>query len=599
MVFPTKTCPTKTWRLLPHDAEAIARLARALDVSPIVAQLLLNRRVQEPTAARRFLQAPLSGLHEPECLPGVPEAVDRLVRAAQDKRRVCIYGDYDVDGVAGTAILLGVLRLIGAAVEFHIPNRIDEGYGLNAEALRKLAAAGVQVVVSIDCGISAVAEAEEARRLGLELIVTDHHEPKAQLPAADVVVHPRLPSTDYPFGQLSGAGVAFKLAWALAKRHCGSDKVTAPFREFLLEAVMLAALGAVADVVPLHDENRIFVRHGLARLRKNPPLGIEALLQCSGLYGKADLGAMDIGFGLAPRINAAGRLGTARLAVELLTTRSAERAGHLAHYLEEQNSQRQQLERRILSEAREMVEAGDGATTNSAAGNGDSALVLARQDWHPGLLGIVASRLVDIYGKPALMIALGTEHVCLGSGRSVPGLKLHEALEACTGHLLSHGGHATAAGFRVTATGIDAFRQHFCAEVARVLGPDPAPQFFVIDGEVPLSAFTTGVMLALAHLEPFGAGNPEPLFLAGDLQVVGQPKPVGGGERHLTFQVRQGGRYLRAIGFNMADRLPELMSEGGRLSAVFTPRFNEWQGMRRVEIEIKDFQSGPTARLAV
>src|SRR5262249_18940490 len=289
--------------------------------------------------------------------------------------------------------------------------------------LAELAQAGVSVVVTVDCGIGAVEEAEEARRLGLELIVTDHHEPRGQLPAADAVVHPRLPwgrhsslpedttadrnvcpttldsGEPYPFGHLAGSGVAFKLAWALAKKACGSPKVTPPLRDALLDGVTLAALGTVADVVPLTDENRIFARHGLGRLRQNPTRGLQALLAQAGLAGKSNLDSMDIGFALAPRLNAAGRLGTARLAVGLLTTPSTDRAGQLARYLEDQNQQRQTLERRILSEARVLAE----------ECNGSPALVLASAQWHPGLVGIVASRLVDLYGRPALMIALRDE----------------------------------------------------------------------------------------------------------------------------------------------------------------------------------------------
>lgn len=579
----------KVWRLLPHDAGAIDGLARALRVSPIVAQLLCNRAVDEPESARRFLNAPLTGLYEPERLPGVVEAAERLLAAVHDKRRICIYGDYDVDGVTGTAILLNLLQFLGATVEYYIPHRLDEGYGVSAEALRRLAQDGVQLVVTVDCGIASVAEAEEARRLGLQLIVTDHHEPKALLPAADAVVHPRLPrdGPSYPFGQLSGSGVAFKLAWALAKRACGSDKVTPPLRELLLDAVALAALGTVADVVPLTDENRIVVRHGASRLKRNPPLGLQLLLERAGLSQKPVLDAADIGFGLAPRLNAAGRLGTARLAVELLTTRSRDRAQQLADELEQHNQQRQVLERRILSEARDLAE----------ASNGDPALVLASRDWHPGLIGIVASRLVDLYARPVLMIALREDNSAQGSGRSIPGVRLHEALEECAGDLLSHGGHAAAAGFRLDPPAIESFRRRFCEVVARRLGPQPGGLPLVIDAEVPLSALTPGLVNALAHLEPYGAANPQPLFLAGGLQVIGEPRGVGNGSRHLSVRLRQHGRDLRAIAFGMAERTPELMSAGGECCVVFTPRINEWQGFRSVELEIRDFQPGSVARL--
>lgn len=580
----------KSWHLLSHDAAAIQRLAQALNVSPIVAQLLLNRRLDAPDAARRFLQPSLKSLHEPEMLPGVVEAAERLHAAVHAGRSICVYGDYDVDGVTGTAILLQVLRLLEAKVEFHVPHRLEEGYGLNTETLRRIAQDGTQVVITVDCGIASCAEAEEARRLGLELIITDHHEPKATLPEADVLVHPRLRNGAYPFDSLSGSGVALKVAWALCKRVCGTDKVTPRFRECLLDAVALAALGTVADVVPLHDENRILVRHGLSRLRQQPGAGLKALLQSAGLDGKAGLAAMDIGYSLGPRLNAAGRLGSARLAVELLTTPSPQRAIDLARYLEEQNRQRQNLERHILAEAHAMVEE-DGLADLPA-------LVLASPKWHVGLIGIVAGRLVDAYARPVLMIAVHEDGTSAqGSGRSVPGFKLHEALHACSAHLLSFGGHAAAAGFRLLPPAVADFRESFCAMAARHFADSQPSRRLMIDAEVPLSALTPGLIESLESLEPFGSGNPEPLFLAGPLQVVGTPRRVGAGERHLSFRVRQQGKEMKGIAFSMADRAEELMSAQGQCCVVFTPKINDWQGWRSVELEVHDFQAGPRACL--
>lgn len=584
----------KMWRLLPHDRGAIERLARGLNVSPLLAQLLLNRRLTDPEQAGRFLASPLTGLHEPELLPGVPEAVERLTAAIAGQKRICIYGDYDVDGVTGTAILLTCLRHLKANVEFHVPHRLEEGYGLNSETLAKLAQSGVQVVVTVDCGIASVAEAETARRLGLELIVTDHHEPKETLPAADVLVHPRLPAgcngtaRSYPFGGLCGSGVAFKLAWALCKRASGGPKVTPELKEFLLDAVTLAALGTIADVVPLFEENRIFVRHGLSRLRQRPILGLQALLRTAKLDLKSSLAADDVGYSLAPRINAAGRLGTARLAVELLTTACDRRASVLADFLERQNHDRQLLERRILHEARALAKQALDAP----------ALVLAGPDWHPGLLGIVASRLVDQFGRPVLMISLRSDQGHgQGSGRSVPGFKLHEALAACTEDLLSHGGHASAAGFRIRPEMINGFRQRFVAVATQHFGSQPPGHWLQLDAEAPLGCLTTGLMLSLERLAPFGAGNPPPLLLTGPVQVQGQPKRVGVSERHLVFRVRQEGRTIKAIAFGMAERLEELMSAAGQCCLAFIPRFNEWQGWRSVEIEVLDFQAGPVAQL--
>lgn len=595
----------KRWQLLPHDPAAIDRLSRELQVAPLVAQILVQRRVTDAAQARRFLQSPLTLLHEPEALPGIPQAVERLLAAVREQRRICVYGDYDVDGVTGTAILLICLKHLGAQVEFHTPDRLEEGYGLNCGTLRNLAERGVKTVVTVDCGIASIQEAEEARRLGLELIVTDHHEFKELLPAAEVLVHPRLPLTPglfpgapgegsnldrapYPFGGLSGAGVAFKLAWALCKKSSGGDKVLPHLREFLLDAVTLAALGTVADVVPLFDENRIFVRHGLTRLRRQPTLGMQALIRCAKLEAKTSFDAGDIGFCLAPRINAAGRLGTARLAVELLTTANRQRADVLADFLERQNHERQTLERRMLQDARTLAE----------QCSEDPALVLASADWHVGMLGIVASRLVDQFARPVLLIALrdGQPHG-QGSGRSVPGFALHRALEECTSDLVSHGGHATAAGFRIVPDQIAAFRDRFKAVASRHFGSAPPAHRLIIDAETPLAALTSHVLLALEQLQPYGAGNPAPVLLADRLEIVGEPRRVGVGERHLSFRVRQEGRTIKAIAFGMGDRLDELMSQGGHVSLAFTPRLNEWQGFRSLELEVKDFQPGPDARL--
>jgi single-stranded-DNA-specific exonuclease len=582
----------KTWRLLPHDAAAVARLASSLNVSPVVAQLLLNRKLESPDDARRFLDAPLTGLHAPELLPGVNEAADRIIAAVHDQRRICIYGDYDVDGASGSAILLQAVRLLGAQPDFYVPNRLEEGYGLNAAALQHIAQNGCQVVVTVDCGIASLAEADEARRLALELIITDHHEPRATLPDAAVCVHPRLPNHDYPFGGLSGAGVAFKLAWALAKRACGGEKVTPRFREFLLESIALAALGTVADVVPLLDENRILVRHGIVRMRQAPSPGVQALLESAGLTVNGPLRSTDIGFKLGPRLNAAGRLGCARLVVELLTTPSAQRATELARFLDGQNQQRQQLERKMLVQAREML----GPSAADAP-----ALVLARDEWHPGVLGIVASRLVDRFARPALLIALPAENdesgMGQGSGRSIPGFPLHEALRACDEHLVSHGGHHMAAGFKVRPDAVDALRSAFCSYAARYFPAGPPAPRLVLDAETPLSALTLGLVQDLDRLEPYGSANTRPILLAGGLQLASEPRTMGTGDRHFHFRVRQGETQLRAVAFGMAERMKELLSERGHCCLAFTPKINEWQGRRSVELEVTDFQAGPTAKL--
>jgi single-stranded-DNA-specific exonuclease len=578
----------KVWQLKPHDADAIDRLARAIDAAPVVAQLLLNRGICDPGDAKRFLDCPLAGLRTPTELPGADAAAQRLWEAAQSRCRITVFGDYDADGVTGTAILFQALRHIGAEVDYYVPNRLEEGYGLNAEALKNLATAGTKLVITVDCGIGSCAEADCAKALGLELIVTDHHECPAELPAATIIVHPRLPGETETFGGLSGSGVAFKVAWLLCQKASGSEKVEPRLREFLLDAVAWAALGLIADVVPLVDENRIFVRHGLQRLRKAPTPGIRALFEIARLAGDCALRAEDVAFKVAPRLNAAGRLGCARLVVDLLTTTSAERARELARFLEEQNQKRQGLERKILAEARERIEADER--------HRGAALVLAGTEWHAGVIGIVAGRLADLYGRPVLVIA-EAGLVAVGSGRSVPGFALHEALKACSDLLVGHGGHAAAAGFRIVPDRIAAFRDRFVDYTASRFPDGPAQPRLALDAELPLSALTPGLLAQIERLEPFGAQNARPKFLAADLQVTGEPRKVGGGERHLSFRVRQGATAMRAIAFGLAERANELLADQGRCCIAFTPRLNEWNGQRTVEMDVLDFRPGPQARL--
>jgi len=578
---------TKTWHLLPHDRALIERLAAELRLAPLVAQLLVNRGITQVEDAKRFLHAPFQGLHPPEQLPGAAAAAQRLYSAIQDKHRICIYGDYDVDGLTGTAILWQTLRFLGASADFYVPHRLDEGYGLHVDAIRQIAQSGAQLLVTVDCGITGVEEAAEARRLGLELIVTDHHEPKDVLPDA-ILVHPRLPGSHYPFGELSGSGVAFKVAWALCQLASGTAKVTPRFRDFLHDCVALAALGMVADVVPLLDENRIFVRHGLARLKVAASPGLQALLEVAGQHERPAVTTETVGFHLAPRMNAAGRLGCARLVVELLCTDQPPKAMELARFLDRQNQDRQTLERRILGEARQKLE--DASVSKLPA------IVLADAGWHPGVIGIVAGRLAEQHGKPALLVAFRDSGIGQGSGRSVAGFPLHEALRACDDLLLAHGGHAAAAGFKIAADKIDAFRERFCAFTASRIDR-PIPPRIVLDAEVPLAAITHGFVNAVDHLEPYGAGNPRPKLLVGPVTIHGEPRKVGNGERHLQFRVKQQGTILRCIAFNHGERAEELMSAGGVCCLAATPSFNTWNNFKDVQLEVHDFQAGDRARL--
>lgn len=580
------------WRVLPHDAARVASLSQALNVPPLIAHLLLARGFSEPTAARKFLGAKLSDLHEPERLPGAVPAAERLLAAVRESRRIVIYGDYDVDGVTGTSLLYRCLKLAGADVGYYVPCRLEEGYGLNCAALETLARdEKASLVITVDCGITSLEEARTCRELGLELIVTDHHTFAPDLPDASVLVHPRLPGGDYPFGELSGAGVALKVAWALCQLLSESKKVSPRMREFLLEAVTLAALGTVADVVPLVGENRALVRQGLQALNYlnraagngSGQIGLRALLQAAALTNTTTLRSTDVAFSLAPRINAAGRLGQARLAVELLTTASPTRAAKLAGYLNEQNSMRQTVEQRIFKEARKQIE---------TSGTDAPAFVVIDARWHAGVIGIVAGRLAERYHRPVFVLSRSGE-LAQGSGRSVPGLCLHSALQACCEHLVSHGGHSMAAGLKIHPEAIDAFRERFCAYVAENRADDEGP-VLPIDAEVPLSALTYQAVRQLDDLEPFGAGNPRPLFCASGVELAAPPKRIGGGDRHLALRVRQNGATLRAVAFGKAERADELGGAGTPFDVVFCPSINTFRGYANVELEVKDWRFANT-----
>jgi single-stranded-DNA-specific exonuclease len=586
----------KVWRLLPAKPDEAQHLSRSAKLPPVVAQLLLNRGIATAAEAQRFLFAPLAALHSPALLPYIPLAAARVHQAIVEKRKICIYGDYDVDGVTGTAILLKLLTHLGADVMFHVPLRLSEGYGLNSERLGELAKQGASLVISVDCGIASIEEAAEAKRLGLELIVTDHHEMKTKgneplLPDAAVLVHPRLPGSTYPFGGLSGAGVAFKLAWAVAQRVSGAEKVTADLREILLDCLGLAALGLIADIVPLQDENRIFVRNGLQRILDKPSVGLSALIAAAQLGTEKPLTTDDVGFRLAPRLNAAGRLGCASLAVELLTTKNAEKAKKLAEYLEGQNRERQAVERKITSQAKEMMTGFDLATT--------AGIVLGSPDWHQGVVGIVASRMVETYARPSLVVSIkNDEHIAVGSGRSVPGFALHLALKACEEHLIGHGGHAAAAGFKLKPENLAAFGTAFNDYAASQFegGLPPAPRL-TLDTEVPLAALSWALLRDIDKLEPYGAQNPKPKFLATGV-LVENPRAMGSGDvkRHLEFRGRQGGTWFKCVGWNMADRLEELLS-APEVCIAFTPRANEWNDYHSIQLVLHDFKPGSSVDL--
>jgi len=577
---------SKRWRIHSHDPDRIETLGRAAGIPAVVAQLLVTRGVTDPSTAREFLDPKLVDLRDPQLLPGCDEAARLIHQAVRDGRRICIHGDYDVDGMTGTALLYLCLKLLKADVSYYIPHRLDEGYGLSAETIRAKAEEKIDLIVTVDCGIGSVAEAALARQLGMGLIITDHHEPGSQLPDALVVVHPRLPGGGYPFGGLSGSGVAFKLAWAICQQTSGVKKVGEAMKDFLLQAVGLAALGTVADLVPLVDENRVLVRHGLASLAQRPTLGMATLMKLTELFGKKSLDCDDMAFTLAPRLNAAGRLGQPQLAVELLVTDRPDRAQELAQYIDQLNATRQTLERSIqLAATKQAKEQFDV--------DAEPALVLAERGWHPGVIGIVAGRLADKFHRPVVLIAWDQMGIKpgIGSARSVPGFNLHAALAACDEFLIAHGGHAAAAGLKIEENKLPGFRAAFCEVVAAELGATPGEGELAIDAEAPLSAFTLQAVQQIERLAPFGQSNARPLLCTTDVTLAEPPRTMGNGGHHLALKLTQYGVTFRAVAFGGGDWIDELALLDGPIDIAFRPVINSYRGRQNVELHLVDWRT--------
>lgn len=574
----------REWTIQPPHPER-QRLADDAGIPPLLAQLLLYRGVREAADIPSFLCPRLDALFAPEETPGVARAANLIAEAARAGAPIVIYGDYDVDGVTATTILWQCLKASGANVEYYLPNRLDEGYGLNSEALARIAGDGARLVISVDCGITAVEEARRARALGLTLVITDHHQAGPILPDAAAIVHPTACGERGPNPDLSGAGVAFKLAWALAQLFSGSRRVNPEYRDLLVEATALAALGLIADVVPLTGENRVIASHGLRQLRHTRNAGLRALIEVAGLTGKLRKSALDdydVGFALAPRLNAVGRMGHARLAVELLTRATERQARQIAETLDGHNRKRQAVEREILRGAEDMVK------QRGFDRDGYRGIVLASRDWHPGVIGIVASRLVEKFSRPTVLIALDESGEGQGSGRSVRHFPLHEVLAECGELLISHGGHAMAAGLRLREANLKAFEHAYLAQAAKRLTPGDLRPRLALDDEVELEALSPEVVDALTRMAPFGMGNPRPRLATGIVDIADAPRTVGANGNHLQFTVRQNGDFRKVIAFNKASAA-QTIAELRRLRLAFEPIINEWNGRRRVELKMIDW----------
>ncbi|MEM1212735.1 MAG: single-stranded-DNA-specific exonuclease RecJ [Planctomycetota bacterium] len=569
------------------------------EVAPLLRDILAQRGITDPDAQQRFLHPKLSHLDDPADLPGCTAAADRLARAIADQQPVIVYGDYDVDGVTAATILTRTLIALGAQATPYIPHRLDEGYGLNTDALDQFAQQAQPerpkpLIVTVDCGITAQAAADHAASLGLDLIITDHHTPGSgpeELPAAVAIVHPDLgdtPPATPPATPLCGAGVALKLAWQTAKAHHQTDRLPESLRDLLVDLLALAALGTVADVVPLTGDNRTLTAFGLARMKHTPFTGLNALIDAAQL--RADkIDAYHCGFALGPRLNAVGRLGHAKDALELFLTDDHQHAARLAEHLTTINDDRRALQRDIERQALEQINAAGYAADDHRV------IVLAAEGWHPGVLGIVASRITERFHRPAILLGIDPETgVAKGSARSVDGVDLHAALAPLAESLCTKfGGHAMAAGLTFPAEHLDAFREQANTALTPLLPPEHLCPRFTYDAELTLPDVSRPLVRCIQQLAPFGRSNPAPRFLFQDVRLAAEPRVIGRTGTHLKLTLEQHGTTLQALGFGMAQDGHSPYHAGQRLDLLAEPTLNTWNGQTTVELRLHDLRLTP------
>lgn len=562
----------KKWRVKAPNPALQRILSLELGISNILAQLLINRGIYTVDQARAFLDGELGKLFSPWLMKDMDKAVERILIARSKGERLLIYGDYDVDGITGTSVLVLALRKLGCQVDYFIPLRLEEGYGLNKEALERAVEQGISLVVTVDCGISGAEEVLEAQKLGLDFVITDHHEPPVNLPIAVAVLDPKRPDCNYPFKELAGVGVALKLIQGLYEQAGLEQKDW----EDLLD---LVCLGTVADIVPLQGENRILVKHGLNSISHTKRPGLQALIKVSGIKNDT-ISTRELGFGMAPRLNAAGRMGDAAQGVELLLCQDTQLAEQMADALDKGNQERQQVESKVLTEALAQLEANPDMANSKV-------LVLASPNWHPGVIGIVASRLVDRFYRPVLMISL-EEGKGKGSARSIPGFNLYQAMVSCQAHLEQFGGHAMAAGFSIPEENIEQFRRAINALAEELLTEEHLTPNLDLDALVNLNQLSFNTVQELDQLSPYGHCNPGPILGCCQTTVL-NCREVGKNGGHLKLRVQEDKVILDGIGFNLAS-YQEMLATNDTVDMAFVPSINVWNGRSSVQLEVKEFK---------
>lgn len=548
-------------------------LARELHLSKMMSQILLNRGIQSPELAQSFLYPRMEDLPNPFLMKDMDKAVLCLEEAIQQKRKTVIYGDYDVDGTTGSSLLYLFLKELGAEVDVYIPHRVQEGYGLNLKALEHLKSQNYELVVTVDNGISSVEEAQRAREIGLDLVIIDHHQVPPQVPFAKAILNPKQIACEYPFKELAAVGVVFQFCLAFRKHLRGRGFFTLKPEPNLKKYLDLVVLGTIADMVPLLGLNRVLVRQGLEILSQSKNIGIQALKEVSGINGEVTPG--QVGFRLGPRINAAGRLDSAKLGFDLLTTTNPEQAKQLAQKLDAANQERQELQKRTVEEACKKIERGDFL-------QGKKSILVFDSSWHVGVIGIVASKLVDLYHLPSI-VGVQEDGGVRCSARSISGLDLYQALCESSQHLQKFGGHKQAAGLHFELGKNEAFWESFDQSVRKQLSSEEDFQAQIrFDAELEPSQINEAFMEELQKLEPFGQGNPEPVFWSNQYRLKNQ-RVVG--EKHLKMALECENRVFDAIGFQMAElSIPSLSS----VECLFTCEFNEWMGRKKIQLRLLD-----------
>lgn len=564
------------WLLKKVDNELDAKsLADSLNISDILARLLVLRNIRTFAQAKKFFRPTISDMHDPFLMNGMDIATHRVIEAITHNQKILIYGDYDVDGTCSTALLYMFLKKLGASVDFYIPKRLEEGYGISNVGIDYAKQIGTELMISVDCGVTAVNEIDYANSVGLDVIICDHHQPKDVIPRAYAVLDPLKPGCEYPFKYLSGAGVALKLAQGVCKL-IGKNELPLQFLD-------LAALAGAADIVPLADENRIIVREGLIQINLNPRPGIKALIQTSRL-DPGTLSSGQIVFTLAPRINAVGRLGDARTAVELLITEDEVRAKELAYQLESDNTERKKIDEETVGEAMKYIE-------DNLLVDDDRVLILHGPHWHPGVIGIVASRIVEKYYKPTIMLTT-IDGMAKGSARSILNFNIYEALRECEDLLVHFGGHEAAAGLAIELDKLDEFRDRFKKIVARRIDDKIHMPPIDVDASIKLSEITPKFLRIMEQFSPFGPANMRPFLMSTDVESAGQVRSVGANGKHLMLSLKQAGsdRVFDAVGFDLGEFAQELNNGHRIFDMVFSLDQKVKDGKVYPQIRIRDIK---------